>query len=306
MLLKYLLPEKPDAASNCYRAVNLILKTQIPILHRLRYRNSLKPSGQPSNVGEPRSRASVGCYAGTYKERPTMELNLGASFPRVFFILIASLTSLLTAGSCVAQQRIVASLPDAPTPKRQPNEGQSKPNTDSKKPALAIVSRRSFFFPDLAHTDKPLTGGQKFLLATDQSIAPSALIVAAMTAGINQARDSWPGYGQGWEAYGKRYGATLALNASTDMFGTFLIPSVLHHDPRYFVLAHGSVSQKIGHALKSLVVTRTDSGGQAFNVGGVLGPLGAQGLANTYLPDGERSAGQTFERYGIQMAVIAG
>jgi len=56
-------------------------------------------------------------------------------------------------------------------------------------------------------------------LATDQSVAPSALIVAAMSAGINQARDSWPGYGQGWEAYGKRYGATLALNASTDMFG---------------------------------------------------------------------------------------
>jgi hypothetical protein len=37
----------------------------------------------------------------------------------------------------------------------------------------------------------------------------------------------------------------------------------------------------------------------------VLGPLGAEGLANTYLPDAERTAGQTFERFGIQMAVIA-
>jgi hypothetical protein len=90
------------------------------------------------------------------------------------------------------------------------------------------------------------------------------------------------------------------------MFGTFLLPSVLHHDPRYFVLANGSFSQKIGHALKSVVVTRTDSGGHAFNVGGVLGPLGAQGLANTYLPDAERTSGQTFERFGIQIAVIAG
>ena len=235
-----------------------------------------------------------------------MEPNLRASYPQLSSILAALLASLLTAGSCIAQHRILANLPDAPIPQQQPSEVQPKPDTERKKPALAIVSRRSFFFPDLAHTDKPLTGGQKFLLAIDQSVAPSALIVAAMTAGINQARDSWPGYGQGWEAYGKRYGATLALNASTDMFGTFLLPAVLHHDPRYFVLAHGTVSQKIGHALKSVVVTRTDAGGQAFNVGGVLGPLGAQGLANTYLPDAEQTAGQTFERFGIQLAVIAG
>jgi hypothetical protein len=144
------------------------------------------------------------------------------------------------------------------------------------------------------------------MLAADETVAPSALIVAAMSAGITQARNSWPGYGQGWNAYGKRYGATLALNASTDVFGTFLLPSVLHHDPRYFVLAHGTFSQKIGHALKSVLVTRTDSGGRAVNISGVLGPLGAEGLANTYLPDAERTAGQTFERFGIQMAVIAG
>jgi hypothetical protein len=29
-------------------------------------------------------------------------------------------------------------------------------------------------------------------------------------------------------------------------------------------------------------------------------------LANTYLPDAEQTAGQTFERFGIQLAVIAG
>ena len=81
---------------------------------------------------------------------------------------------------------------------------------------------------------------------------------------------------------------------------------MLHHDPRYFVLAHGTFSQHIAHALKRVVVTPTDAGGQAMNVSGILGPLAAEGLANTYLPDGERTTGQTFERFGIQMAVIAG
>jgi hypothetical protein len=219
--------------------------------------------------------------------------------------VIALLASSVTGASSIAQQRILANLPDAPTPKQQMSETQANANAGSSTPTLGILSRRSFFFPDLAHTDTPLTSGQKFLLAADESVAPSVLIVAAMSAGINQARDSWPGYGQGWDGYGKRYGATLALNASTDMFGTFLLPSLLHHDPRYFVLARGSFSQKIGHALKSVAVTRTDAGGQAVNVSGVLGPLGAEGLANTYLPDAERTAGQTFERFGIQLAVIA-
>jgi hypothetical protein len=199
---------------------------------------------------------------------------------------------------------MVANLPDTPTPKQQPSEVQPKANNTHS--TYDILSRRSFFFPDLAFTTKPLSPGQKLMLAADETIAPSALIVAAMSAGVTQARNSWPGYGQGWNAYGKRYGATLALNASTDVFGTFLLPSVLHHDPRYFVLAHGTFSRKIGHALKSVLVTRTDSGGRAPNVSGILGPLGAEGLANTYLPDAERTAGQTFERFGIQIAVIAG
>ena len=225
---------------------------------------------------------------------------------RVFLLPMVLLSSSFTGATCGAQQRIDANLPDAPVPKQQLTEPVHKAHPSATATTYDILSRRSFFFPDLAYTAKPLNSGQKFLLAADKSIAPSSLLASAMAAGVSQARNSWPGYGQGWESYGKRYGATLALDASTNMFGTFLLPSVLHHDPRYFVLLHGSFSQKIGNALKSLVVTHTDSGGRAINISGVLGPLGAEGLANTYLPDRERTASQTFERFGIQLAVIAG
>jgi hypothetical protein len=224
-----------------------------------------------------------------------------------YSIAVVLLLALSVAGTASGvPQRIVANLPDAPTPKQQASTSGEKSKAEFSATPVAIVTRRSFFFPDLAHSDKPLNSGQKFLLAADESIAPAGLIVSAVSAGILQADNSWPGYGQGWNAYGKRYGATLALNASTDMFGTFLLPSVLHHDPRYFVLAHGTFSQKLGHALKHVVVTRTDAGGQALNVSGILGPLGAQGLANTYLPDAERTAGKTFQRFGIELALVAG
>jgi hypothetical protein len=222
-------------------------------------------------------------------------------------VILAIGALLANASASAAQQRIVADVPDAPTPKQQPNAPQKKMKSGLHQTTVEILSRRSFFFPDLAYTNKPLNPGQKFLLAADESIAPSGLIVAAASAGISQARNSWPGYGQGWDAYGKRYGAKMALNASSDMFGTFLLSSVLRQDPRYFVLARGATfSHRVAHALKRMVVTPTDAGGQAFNVSGLLGPLGAEGLANTYLPDAERTTGKTFERYGIQLAVIAG
>jgi hypothetical protein len=222
------------------------------------------------------------------------------------FLAVALLTLLGSPGACLAQQRVVANLPDAPTPKQQSDGTEVKAKSGFSTTTFQVVSRRSYFFPDLAYTRKPLNSGQKFLLAADVTIAPSALIATATSAAISQANDSWPGYGQGWNAYGKRYGATMALNASTNMFGVFLLPSVLHHDPRYFVLAHGSFGQHVAHALKRMVVAPTDAGGEAVNISGLFGPLGAEGLSNTYLPDAERTTGQTFERYGIQMAVIAG
>jgi hypothetical protein len=235
-----------------------------------------------------------------------MQLISRVPYPRFFLGVSVLLASLLTSAICVAQQRILANLPDAPIPQIRSDQPVQKGNGGAAKTTYAILSRRSFFFPDLAYTTKPLSSGQKFLLAADVTIAPSAVIATAASAAISQAKDSWPGYGQGWEAYGKRYGATMALDASTNLFGVFLLPSVLHHDPRYFPLAHASFGQHIGHALKRMLVTPTDAGGQAPNISGLLGPLGAEGLSNTYLPDAERTTGKTFQRYGIQMAIIAG
>ena len=204
-----------------------------------------------------------------------------------------------------AQQERLTNLPDAPVAKPAPEQSQQKPSTGPLNNTLEILGRKSVFFPELAHDPRPLSGGQKLKLAVDQSIAPYGLIVSGFTAGISQARNSWPGYGQGAEGYGKRYGATLALNASSDMFGTFLLPSMLRHDPRYFVSARGGVGHKVGYAISRVFITRTDRGGEAFNWSGVLAPLMAESLANTYLPDGERTTRKTFQRYGIHLGINA-
>jgi hypothetical protein len=97
----------------------------------------------------------------------------------------------------------------------------------------------------------------------------------------------------------------MASGASSHLFGTFLLPAMLRQDPRYFVKLHGTVGQRIGYAVRRVLVTRTDGGGEAFNWSGVIGALLAESLASSYLPDGERTAGKTFTRFGIRMGFSA-
>lgn len=221
--------------------------------------------------------------------------------------LLVAVAALLAYGQSAAGQQgnKSANLPDAPVAKQSAGPNTQKGGNGAFQTTFDILARKSVFFPDLAFDTKPLSSAQKLELAADQSIAPSGLTIAAFAAGISQARDSWPGYGQGGAGYGKRYGATLALNASSDMFGTFLLPSLLRHDPRYFVSAQGGVGHKVFYAIGRVFVTRTDHGGQAFNLSGLLAPLMAESLANTYLPDRERTTQKTFERYGIHIGINA-
>jgi hypothetical protein len=194
-------------------------------------------------------------------------------------------------------------LPDAPTPKAQQNTTQQPEN--KFKQTVAILGKRSVFFPELAHDKGPLDPRQKLELAVDETIAPSRFLGSMFTSGITQARDGLPGYGQGWSGYGKRFGSSMASNASNHLFGTFLLPSMLHQDPRYFVKVFGSPRSRILYAIERTVITRTDTGRNVFNWSGVLGGLMAESLANSYLPDAERTAGKTFSRYGIRIGFSA-
>lgn len=194
-------------------------------------------------------------------------------------------------------------LPEAPAPKQ---EQAPHKRDNALQTTFQILARRSIFFPDLAASPGPLGSKQKLELFADKSIAPSRFLSSAIGAGIGQARDSLPGYGQGAGGYGKRFGSSMATGASTEFFGTFLFPSLMRRDPRYFVSLRGGPWRRIGYSVSRLVVTRTDAGTQGVNWPGMLGPLFAESLANSYLPVNEQTPGRTFRRYGVRLGFTAG
>jgi len=213
---------------------------------------------------------------------------------------LAGVLCLVLAGAAAAQQKqATPTLPD--TPKAKPNQSDQNQGKNPFAASLGLVAKRSYVYPELATTPGPLTSGQKFELFLSKSTSPPQILSSAVGSAIGQARDSLPGYGQEWNGYAKRFGSSLASGASSHFFGTYLLPSMLHEDPRFFVKWNGGWKGRVGHALLRVVVIRTDTGGRKFNIPGTLGPLLAEGLANVYLPDGERTAGKTFQRFGLRI-----
>jgi hypothetical protein len=225
---------------------------------------------------------------------------------RIQVLLAAALMLLMSRATMAQDKPDRANLPDAPAPKQDQTCTAQKPEKNTRQTAMGLIARRSFFYPELATTPGSLSSLQKFELFLDKSISPPQILSSAAGAGISEARGTLAGYGQGGEGFGKRFGSSMASGASSHFFGTFLLPAVLHDDPRYFVKLQGGFRSRAGYALRRAVVIRTDAGLEAFNWPGTLGPLAAEGLANTYLPDSERTVGKTFERYGIRIAFSAG
>ena len=191
------------------------------------------------------------------------------------------------------------SLPDSPQPK-QPAIVESSAGTAQR--FIGYVSNKSFVFPDIATSEGPLPVSARFKIFINQSISPPYILAAAFNAGVSQARNVPEAYGQGWDAYGGRFGAAMARASSTSFFSTFALASALHQDPRFFPQSHPSVWSSIKYSTVRLFVTRNDSGRDGFNTSGLVGTLAAETLANVYLPVSEQTGAKTAERFGIDLA----
>lgn len=147
-----------------------------------------------------------------------------------------------------------------------------------------------------------LTRGQKFHLFAKSSFDPFEYVAAGFQAGLSQAQNEFPGYGQGAEGYGKRYGASLADQVSSNFFANFFWPVLLKEDPRYFRSGQGSIKRRIAYSLAQEFVTRTDSGRRRFNFSNALGAFSSGGLSNLYYPSTDRGLSLTMSRSAISLA----
>ncbi len=190
-------------------------------------------------------------------------------------------------------------LPDAPAPatqdQQQPQSGQSADDLKKEEHQRVLGIMPIFNVMDNKNAP-PLTPKQKFHLFWKSSTDPFIFATSAIVAGIGQANDNFPEYGQGMEGYAKRFGASYADTFDGNLWGNAILPTLLHEDPRYFPKGTGSVSSRIAHAALSTIWCRRDNGHWGPNYANVGGNIIAGGIANAYYPEADRGAGLTFSR----------
>jgi hypothetical protein len=174
---------------------------------------------------------------------------------------------------------------------------------EEKQRLLGIVPN---FYVSYAHDAAPLTSKQKFTLAAHDTFDWTSFIGVSVAAGIEQANNSYAGYGQGAAGYGKRWAAKFGDGRTSDYLSHAVFPSLFHQDPRYFYQGTGSNKSRLYHAVSSAFVARSDSGHLMPNYSYLLGAMCSGALSNAYYPHADRGASLVFTNAFVGIAGRAG
>jgi hypothetical protein len=174
---------------------------------------------------------------------------------------------------------------------------------EEKQRLLGIIPN---FYVSYVHDPAPLTTKQKYALASHDTLDWTSFVGVSVTAGIEQANNSFAGYGQGAAGYGKRWAAQFGNGRSSDYLSNAVFPSIFHQDPRYFYQGTGTKKSRLYHAVSSAFVTRSDSGNTMPNYSYLLGAMCSGALSNAYYPHADRGLNLVFTNSFIGIAGRAG
>src|SRR5258708_23339017 len=96
-------------------------------------------------------------------------------------------------------------------------------------------------------------------------IGPYPILGAALSAGINQADNTPPEWGQGAEAYGKRFGSNFGI-AAVSTTTRYALAEAFGEDTLYYPCKCKGFFPRLSHAMISTLVTRRgDDGHRVFS-----------------------------------------
>jgi hypothetical protein len=151
----------------------------------------------------------------------------------------------------------------------------------------------------------PLTPEQKVKRRALRLIEPVTLVSSAFGAGIDQWRNVPQPWGQGWDAYAKRFASSEGNTAAhnTIALGFDL---AMHLDPRYRPMPEGTVKARIWNAVSQSFLAYKDSGGRTVNVPEIAGNFGAGFISNAWQPEGDKTAGDAIVRGALGLVFHTG
>ena len=225
-----------------------------------------------------------------------------------------------TAPQNAASPATPATTPQAPPAPQATAPSSSPPNQTATQPAQTSQNKAetagqatskdrlfytlpNFLTLENAGQVPPMSAGEKFKAVTRSSFDPAQFAWYGLLAGISQADNSEPGYGQGAQGYAKRYGAAFGDGVIEGYMVGAAMPALFRQDPRYFQSGKGGFWRRTYYAVSRIVVTRGDNGNNQFNASEILGSaLGAGISTYSYHPHADKTLRNTANVWGTQMS----
>jgi hypothetical protein len=180
---------------------------------------------------------------------------------------------------------------------------QDQVNQQEKQRILGFIPN---FYVSYNREALPLNARQKFRLARKTTTDPFTLVGVAALAGVEQATNAHAGYGQGWDGFAKRFGASYADAVTGTFIGSAMLPSLLKQDPRYFYKGTGSTRSRLLYALASPVICKGDNMRWQPNYSNVAGAFASAGISYAYYPESDRNgAALVFQNSLIRLGETA-
>lgn len=176
-----------------------------------------------------------------------------------------------------AQQTPAQQAPSGTDKTSEGTSGQGKTAGTSNDRLFKVLP--NFLTLENAGKLPPLTAKQKFAVVARGTFDPVQFPWWGLLSAINQADNAEPAYGQGWDAYAKRYGTTAADSIVENFMTAAVFASVLRQDPRFYQSSTGGFARRSWYAVSRIFVTRTDSGHAQFNYSEIFGAATAAAVS---------------------------
>ena len=192
----------------------------------------------------------------------------------------------------------------AGSPDKQENRNDSSQSSGSPGHIFWVIPA---FKVDYGTNFKPLTPKEKFGEWAQSEYDPLGLGAGAVEAATleHSSTDGFCGYGHGWGGYGECFGSLQLDAADSSFIGDFVLPVLMHQDPRYFRLGGSSIGKRIWYAVSRVFVTYNDAGHTVFFTSALSGTAIAAGLSNFYYPAQDVGLGHTMTRIAIDLGNTA-
>jgi hypothetical protein len=182
---------------------------------------------------------------------------------------------------------------------QSPTQPQSSRETQRQKAEEQVKEQEhqrvagivpSFNVTYLGDQTVSLSPAEKFKLQFRSAIDPYTFTLAAIVAGLGEANDDDSATGWGPGGYGKRVALAYGDNVIGNTLGNALLPVILHQDPRYYRLGHGSFTHRALYSFATTWICKHDNTGKwEPNYSNVLGNLIAGEISQYYTPGGAPS-----------------